>query len=288
MTIASSVMPASDDATTCCMGEEEIKRRIEIKKQCLVKYPNCQLPMRIVKSCEIQCVRQAYFKVIDNTNELAVQFMYCNVFAMAFPMAPLLFLANTIIEFNMDLYRLFDRRRPIPTASSGLADIWHIIFDGIIYLSVLANMLWCSYHTNLTELVTGSGTIQSRIMFFTAGTGIILLVLIFLQICIKDQPEDVEDHLARQRKVELRMVSRAATPEHVHAVMSNQKEVKAIKEEMKLFAGKRRDSKITSGSNAHLRRSGLILKNTLARVAHDRRVEEREHKEKQDTSLGSA
>lgn len=204
----------------CC------ETKITLDAQRMKEFPNKQIPVSLIHSCEMQCDRQTYFKVIDNTNELAVQFMYCNVFAMAFPMSPLLFLANSVIEFNADLYRLFDRRRPIPTAADGLAAIWSIIFDAIIYVSVISNMLWCAYHTNIAQIISGSGTPFARLMFFTLGVGVIMLVLMLLQICIQDQPEDVQDHLARQRKVELRMVSQACTKQHadMSAKMSDKME----------------------------------------------------------------
>merc|ERR1711964_230378 len=74
-------------------------------------------------------------------------------------------------------------------------------------------------------------------MFFVFGNGAIIFVLMLLQICIKDQPGDVEDHLARQRKVELRMVSRAATLEHTNQVRENQTEIAAIKAELEALRG---------------------------------------------------
>merc|ERR1711881_300179 len=130
----------------------------------------------------------------------AVQFLYCNMFAMPYPGAPLLFLLNTVIEFNADLLRLFDRRRPVPVASCGLAEIWSTIFDAIIYMSVIMNMMWCSYHTNIPKLSGVADTEVGRLMFFCVGVASIILTLMMIQICIKDEPDDVEDHLARQRK----------------------------------------------------------------------------------------
>lgn len=179
----------------------------------------------LIISCEMQCERPAYFKVVDNTNELAVQFMYLNVFCMAFPMTPILFIANNVMEFNADLIRLFDRRRPIPVAADGLADAWGTVFHGIIYLSVPLNLGWCAYHTRLTYLVTGVNTLLARMMFFTFGTAGVVLVLVIIQLCIQDKPNDVEDHLARQRKVELRMVSRVSTLEHAQKILSQKQKI---------------------------------------------------------------
>lgn len=179
------------------------------------RFENRHIPDNLIQSCEMQSDRQTYFKVIDNTNELAVQFLYCNMFVMPYPGAPFLFLLNTIIEFNADLLRLFDRRRPIPTASAGLADIWATIFDAIIYMSVIMNVMWCSYHTSVPKFFLGEDSPIKRIVFFVITTFSIIVILMMLQICIKDEPDDVEDHLARQRKVELRLVSRAIKKDYI-------------------------------------------------------------------------
>lgn len=167
--------------------------------------------------------------MIDNVNELAVHFMYCNVFVMAFPMAPLLFVANNVIEFNADLFRLFDRRRPIPVAADGLADVWGNVFELIIYLSVVCNTFWCSYHTNLAHLITGVEGLVPRMAFFTIATGTIIALLVVIQVCIKDKPDDVDTHLARQRKVELRMVSRAVTTAHATLILDAHEDMQRIK-----------------------------------------------------------
>lgn len=197
-----------------------------------------QFPEAIMKSCEQQCNRPMFFKVIDNVIELSVMFLYCNVFAMPFPWAPLMFVLNNVFEFHADLYRMFDRRRAIPVASAGLACVWHYIFEGIIYMSVMLNMGWCAYHTNMCAIISGlpdntSCTSEGNLLFFTVSTGSIMFVLMILQLCIEDKPDDVDDHLSRQRKVELRMVSRAGTIHHAKNIIDNLKEIAKLNDDNK-------------------------------------------------------
>lgn len=148
---------------------------------------------------------------------------------MAFPAAPLLFAANLVIEFNADLYRLFDRRRPVPVAADGLAEIWAGIFDSIIYMSIVVNMIWVSYHTNLVKQFFAEDTPINRLFFFTMGTACIGLVLMLIQFIIPDIPGDVKDHLSRQDKVEALLVSHACTEEYIATCVENKEKIRGIR-----------------------------------------------------------
>lgn len=148
---------------------------------------------------------------------------------MAFPAAPLLFAANLVIEFNADLYRLFDRRRPVPVAADGLAEIWAGIFDSIIYMSIVVNMIWVSYHTNLVKQFFAEDTPINRLFFFTMGTACIGLILMLIQFIIPDIPGDVKDHLSRQDKVEARLVSHVCTEEYIDTCVKNKMEIRQIR-----------------------------------------------------------
>ncbi|CAF3714176.1 unnamed protein product [Adineta steineri] len=79
--------------------------------------------------------------LIDEYLELAIQFGFVTLFAVAFPLAPLFALINNLVELRLDAWKLLTRyKRPIPFKAADIG-IWSDIFSGVSYLAVLTNAI---------------------------------------------------------------------------------------------------------------------------------------------------
>ena len=70
--------------------------------------------------------------------ELVLQYGYVTMFAVAFPLAPVLALANNILEPYVDLFKLSKCRRPQVVNRSSIG-AWLYALEAINFLSVLTN-----------------------------------------------------------------------------------------------------------------------------------------------------
>lgn len=72
--------------------------------------------------------------------EMMVQFGYVILFAIGFPMAPVLAMLNNIIEVQVDKYKLMKlTKRPIPHSANGIG-VWAMIIDIVTTISIFTNM----------------------------------------------------------------------------------------------------------------------------------------------------
>ena len=71
--------------------------------------------------------------------ELAVQFGYITLFVVAFPLAPLLALANNYVEFRSDAFKLLTQmQRPVPRGAEDIGS-WQGVFTTISCIAVVTN-----------------------------------------------------------------------------------------------------------------------------------------------------
>lgn len=71
--------------------------------------------------------------------ELAVQFGYITLFVVAFPLAPLLALANNYVEARSDAFKLLTQmQRPVPRGAEDIGS-WQGVFTTISCIAVVTN-----------------------------------------------------------------------------------------------------------------------------------------------------
>lgn len=71
--------------------------------------------------------------------ELAVQFGYITLFVVAFPLAPLLALANNYVETRSDAFKLLTQmQRPVPRGAEDIG-AWQGVFTTISCIAVVTN-----------------------------------------------------------------------------------------------------------------------------------------------------
>jgi len=96
--------------------------------------------------------------------EIIVQFGYVTLFVAAFPLAPLLALANNIIEIRVDAFKLICvHRRPDPLGAEDIGT-WHSILEVMAATSVVTNGLIVCF--TASSLVSYFGLESHRLVLF--------------------------------------------------------------------------------------------------------------------------
>lgn len=101
-------------------------------------------PATLRMQIEHEFERESYqLKNLDRTfvdyQELMIQYGYVTLFAVAFPLAPLLAFLNNVFELRVARYRLLKlTRRPIPASAQGIGSWLHVL-DTMTTVSVLTN-----------------------------------------------------------------------------------------------------------------------------------------------------
>ena len=72
----------------------------------LESHPSDRRIEMTLRKCELEYQREEYPGVYLDYKELALQFGYASLFAVAFPLAPLLSIVNNIIEVRADAFKL--------------------------------------------------------------------------------------------------------------------------------------------------------------------------------------
>ncbi len=80
------------------------------------------------------------FDVGDEYLEMVVQFLFSTMFAVAFPLAPLLAFGNNVVEYRIDSKKLLSSRRPTPYVSSTIGS-WQACLNLTAFAAILCNCL---------------------------------------------------------------------------------------------------------------------------------------------------
>ncbi|CAM9590907.1 unnamed protein product, partial [Chrysoparadoxa australica] len=68
---------------------------------------------------------QEVFEARDEYLEMVMQFGFCTMFAVAFPLAPLFGYLNNRLEYHLDVYKLQSTRRP-PRSTASTIGSWQM------------------------------------------------------------------------------------------------------------------------------------------------------------------
>lgn len=86
--------------------------------------------------------------VFDDYLELVIQFGFVSLFAISFPLTPLISLITNIFEMEVDKYKLLKLyKRPIPYGAKSIGS-WMNVIEIISYLSIFTNLGLLCFSTN--------------------------------------------------------------------------------------------------------------------------------------------
>lgn len=142
------------------------------------------------------------YDTFEDYAEMLIQLGYVSFFSLAFPLAPLLALANNLLELRTDAFKLcHTKQRPLAHKASGIG-IWLHVLQLMSVLAVLTNCLHIAFTTTLLEHLFPHSTVSSTTKVWLAfGVEHLLLLLkVWMMVAISDMPRDVQDKVRRERE----------------------------------------------------------------------------------------
>jgi len=136
--------------------------------------------------------------VMDNMSELIIEQGYATMFAIAFPLAPLLAFANNFVEFRVDSHSLVVNQRPIPYAAYGVG-LWGEVLLAFCGISVVTNWALLIFRTSQIQYFYGSDNHEILQYAFGIGVGVIFLLIFTLDYCLGGNDNT---HLVRTEEIE--------------------------------------------------------------------------------------
>ncbi|CAM9118497.1 unnamed protein product [Ectocarpus sp. 13 AM-2016] len=139
--------------------------------------------------------------------ELAVQFGYITLFVVAFPLAPLLALANNYVEARSDAFKLLTQmQRPVPRGAEDIGS-WQGVFTTISCIAVVTNSaLICLIYEDLV----GEYSLATRLWLFILFQWVAFIFMAGLGATVPDVPEDVTIQQQRTTFLSSKMVDKVA------------------------------------------------------------------------------
>eukprot|EP00457_Paulinella_chromatophora_P002018 gb/GEZN01002021.1/.p1 GENE.gb/GEZN01002021.1/~~gb/GEZN01002021.1/.p1 ORF type:complete len:801 (-),score=112.24 gb/GEZN01002021.1/:233-2635(-) len=141
---------------------------------------------RPLSQAEEEYYLEPYESTLGDFDEVVIQYGYVTLFAVAFPLSPLLALVNNYFETKIDASKLCTySRRPHPR---GAADIgsWYAILEIMSVVAVVTNVALIFFVSTSADRLTG-GKLEWQVLYFILLEHGILIVKGLLQLAIPDQ-----------------------------------------------------------------------------------------------------
>jgi len=139
-----------------------------------------------------------FLDTFSEYNEMIIQFGYITLFVAAFPLAPLLALANNLLEVRTDSLKLCKiYRRPAPLRAEDIGT-WYGILEIMSVICVMTNCLIISFTSNQFESVYDLD-LRWRFWIMILCEHVVLLIKVLLAALIPDVPGYIE--VSREREL---------------------------------------------------------------------------------------
>jgi len=138
-----------------------------------------------------------FLDTFSEYNEMIIQFGYITLFVAAFPLAPLLALANNLLEVRTDSLKLCKiYRRPAPLRAEDIGT-WFGILEIMSVICVMTNCLIISFTSNQFE-TNYQLDLRWRFWIMILCEHIVLIFKVLLAALIPDVPAFIEVARARE------------------------------------------------------------------------------------------
>lgn len=159
--------------------------------------------------------------------ELLLQFGYVSFFSLAFPLAPLLALANNVFELRANAFKLCHaKQRPIARKASGIG-IWFPVLQLMSVLAVLTNYLNIALATTLVERLNGKISAAGKVWLVFGVEHALLALKGWMQVVTPATPRDVQEKVRLEREHAKRESARALAA-RVHSAPSQHQQRKSV------------------------------------------------------------
>ncbi|CAI5733837.1 unnamed protein product [Hyaloperonospora brassicae] len=127
-------------------------------------------------------------EAFEDYNEMVIQYGFINLFVVAFPLTPVLALANNLLEVHVDAVKLcFVHRRPFPHPAKDIG-VWFYILRFMTYIALGTNSALILWTSNLFE--DQSGTV--RAFSFVVACQVCLVLAILVERIVPDTPREIK------------------------------------------------------------------------------------------------
>ncbi|CAH0492872.1 unnamed protein product [Peronospora farinosa] len=136
-------------------------------------------------------------EAFEDYNEMVIQYGFINLFVVAFPLTPLLALANNMLEVHVDAVKLcFVHRRPFPHPAKDIG-VWFHILRFMTYIALGTNSALILWTSNLFE--DQSGTV--RAFTFVVACQVCLVLAVLVERLVPDTPHEIKLLIERSEHI---------------------------------------------------------------------------------------
>jgi len=137
------------------------------------------------------------FTLFSDYLNIMLQFGFCSLFVVAFPLAPLVALVSVVLSLYVDRIRMTRMSaRPLPEGAQDLG-AWMLAFEFLAYASALSNLTIVVF-TNKARIFNVDWDDTQRLMFFIVAEHIVLAIKFFTSVYIPDVTFNTSLQLQRQ------------------------------------------------------------------------------------------
>ncbi|GJJ72031.1 hypothetical protein EMPS_04388 [Entomortierella parvispora] len=154
-------------------------------------------------------------QMFEEYRELVIQFGFCTLFVVAFPIAPIFALLNNALEIRVDAYKLLTQhRRPIAQAAQDIGS-WEYILTLLTHLSVFTNACLIAFRSTwmknnvftavqwYTPTPEGSNEtnftlLAVQLLFIFIYEHVVLLIKVLIAYLVHDVPQTVKLAIERE------------------------------------------------------------------------------------------
>ncbi|CEG40388.1 Protein required for meiotic chromosome segregation [Plasmopara halstedii] len=127
-------------------------------------------------------------EAFEDYNEMVIQYGFINLFVVAFPLTPLLALANNVLEVHIDAVKLcFVHRRPFPHPAKDIG-VWFYILRFMTYIALGTNTALILWTSDLFEDQSGT----ARALGFVVACQVCLVLAILVERVVPNTPHEIK------------------------------------------------------------------------------------------------
>lgn len=127
--------------------------------------------------------------IFDDFLEIVIQFGFVTLFAISFPLVPLIAWVTNLTEIEVDKFKLLKLyKRPIPYGAKGIGN-WMAILELLSYLSVFSNLGLLIFSSNSFYGLETS----DKLLLFTGLVVFYCLCKVFIDKLMPDLPRKVKE-----------------------------------------------------------------------------------------------
>ncbi|TDH65902.1 hypothetical protein CCR75_005367 [Bremia lactucae] len=127
-------------------------------------------------------------EAFEDYNEMVIQYGFINLFVVAFPLTPLLALANNMLEVHVDAVKLcFVHRRPFPHPAKDIG-VWFYILRFMTYIALGTNSALILWTSDLFEDQSG----MTKALGFVVACQVCLVLALLVERAVPDTPHEIE------------------------------------------------------------------------------------------------